>query len=98
MRQTRKVALGPKDVAVERRAGDIVHLRSPHPLGTYPRKLTERLEHWAGVAPNRVFLAHRARSLTYAQALERARRIGQYLLQKELSAERPLVVLMTSIS
>ena len=92
MRLTRKVALGPKDVAVKR-AGAILHLRSPHPLGPYPAKLTERLEHWAALAPNRVFLAHRARTLTYAQALERAKRVGQYLLDKKLSAERPLVVL-----
>ena len=35
----------------------------------------------------------RDRTLTYAQALERAKRVGQYLLDKELSAERPLVVL-----
>ena len=93
MRQTRKVALGPKDVAVERRAGGMLHLRSPHPLGSYPRTLTERLEHWAKRAPERVFLAHRDRTLTYAHALERARRVGQYLLGKQLSAERPLVVL-----
>ena len=82
---------------VERRPGDILHLRSPHALGPYPRKLTERLEHWARHAPNRILLAQRKgqgwRTLTYAQALERARRVGEYLLQRELSAERPLVVL-----
>ena len=93
MRPTRKVALGAKDVAVERRAGGILHLRSPHSLGPYPRKLSERLEHWAAVAPERVFLAQRGRALTYAQALERTRRVGQYLLDKQLSPERPLVVL-----
>ncbi len=93
MRPARKVALGPKDVAVERRAGGILHLRSPHSLGSYPPKLTECLEHWAAVAPDRVFLAQRGRTLTYAQALERAKRVGQYLLDKKLSLERPLVVL-----
>jgi feruloyl-CoA synthase len=97
MRPLRKVALGPRDVLVERRTGDIVHLRSPHALPAYPAKLTERLEHWARVAPERVLFAQRQgdgwRTLTYRQALERARRVGQYLLQKELSPERPLVVL-----
>jgi feruloyl-CoA synthase len=93
MRPARKVALGPKDVAVERRAGGILHLRSPHSLGSYPRKITERLEHWAALAPERVFLAQRDRTLTYAQALERAKRVGQYLLDQALSRERPLVVL-----
>src|SRR5687767_7016137 len=97
MRPLRKVALGPRDVLVERRTGDIVHLRSPHALPAYPAKITERLEHWSRVAPERVLFAQRQgdgwRALTYRQALERARRLGQYLLQKELSPERPLVVL-----
>jgi feruloyl-CoA synthase len=97
MTPIRKVALGPRAVALERRPGDILHVRSPHALGPYPRKLTERLEHWAERAPDRILLAQRNeqgwRTLTYAQALERARRVGEYLLQKELSAERPLAVL-----
>ena len=94
---TRKVALGPTDVEVERRAGGIVHVRSRHGLGPYPQKLTERLEHWAQRAPERILFAQRNgpewRTLTYGQARERARRVGQYLLGKNLSAERPLVVL-----
>ena len=92
-RPIRKAALGPREVVVERRSGGILHLRSPHPLGAYPAKITERLEHWAALAPQRVFLAQRERTLTYAQALEGARRTGQYLLDRELSPERPLVVL-----
>ncbi len=82
---------------VERRAGGIVHLRSPHRLAGFPDKITERLEYWAKAAPDRVLFAQRAgdgwRRLTYREALERARRVGQYLLSKDLSAERPLVVL-----
>src|SRR5688500_6081402 len=97
MRSIRKVALGPKAVSVERSAGGSVYLRSPHALGAYPRKMTERLEHWARAAPDRLLFAQRNasgwRTLTYAGALQRARRVGQYLLDKKLSAERPLVVL-----
>jgi feruloyl-CoA synthase len=97
MRNARKVALGPRDVEVERRTGGIVHVRSPHRLPAYPRTIVERLEHWAKPAPDRVLFAQRSgegwRRLTYKEALERARRVGQYLLDKELSAERPLVVL-----
>ena len=96
-RPIRKVDLGPRDVEVERRAGGTLHLRSPHALPPYPKKLTQRLEYWARTAPDRVLLAQRDgggwRTLTYAQALERTRRVAQYLLQKELSPERPLVVL-----
>jgi len=96
-RPLRRVRLGPRDVVAERRADGAIVLRSPHALADYPAKLTERLAYWAARAPQRVLFAQRAnggwRTLTYAQALERARRVGEYLLRKELSAERPLVVL-----
>ncbi|HEU4442406.1 MAG TPA: feruloyl-CoA synthase [Burkholderiales bacterium] len=96
-RPIRKVALGPRDVEVERRAGGILHLRSPHRLRPFPDRITERLEYWAKAAPERVLFAQRDgsgwRTVSYAQARHRARRVGQYLLQKQLSAQRPLVVL-----
>jgi feruloyl-CoA synthase len=96
-RPTRSVRLGPTDIVAERRVDGCVLLRSPHALGPYPRKLTERLDFWAAQAPGRLFLAQRDgagwRTLSYGQARERARRVGQYLLEQQLSAERPLLVL-----
>ena len=93
----RPVRLGPSDVQVERKPGGAIHLRSPHALDAYPRHLLERLRFWAERAPERTLFAQRSgpgwRKLTYAEALERARRIGQALLDRQLSAERPLVVL-----
>ena len=94
----RKVKLGPADVLLDRRADGTIILRSPHPLGAYPQKLTQRLEHWAKAAPDRVFLAQRARdgawrTLTYAQTLSQVRAIAQSLLQRRLSAERPIAIL-----
>jgi len=89
--------LGPRDVAVERRADGCILLRSPHPLAPYPATLAERLEHWARVAPGRLFLAQREGEgwtrLSYGEALEKARRVAQFLLERGLSPERPLVVL-----
>jgi feruloyl-CoA synthase len=97
-RPIRPVRLGPRDVEWERDADGALLLRSPHPLPAYPRKLTEKLEYWAARAPDRLFLAQRDasggwRSIMYSQALEQARRVGAYLLGKNLSAERPLMVL-----
>ena len=97
-RPNRPLRLGPRDVLVERRSDGCILLRSPHPLGAYPRKLTERLDHWAERAPQRILFAQRNeeggwRTVTYAEARERARRIGEFLLGKNLSAERPLAVL-----
>ena len=97
MRSTRAARLGPTDVLVEHRADGGVLLRSPHPLGPYPPKITERLDHWADAAPERVLLAQRDgagwRTITYREARRRARRVAQYLLQQGVSAERPLAVL-----
>jgi feruloyl-CoA synthase len=93
----RPVRLGPSEVELERRPGGVVHLRSPHALAPYPRHLIERLRYWAERAPQRTLFAQRSgsgwRTLSYGEALARARRVGQALLERELSAERPLVVL-----
>lgn len=96
--RVRQVRLGPRDVVVERGSGGILRLRSAHALDPYPQKLTERLDHWASIAPARVFLAQRGASgawekVTYAEARERARRIAQGLLDRGLSPERPVAVL-----
>src|SRR5215831_15254566 len=94
----RVVRLGPRDVVADRRPDGIIHLKSPHPLPPYPAKLTERLEHWAAVAPERTFLAQRDaagdwRQISYAQTLAQVRRIGAALLERDLSPERPLAIL-----
>jgi feruloyl-CoA synthase len=94
----REVCLGPFDLVLERRPDGTMRARSPHPLGDYPSCLTKRLEHWAARAPDRTFLAKRNltgcwRRLTYAKTLEDVRRIGQALLDRGLSAERPLAIL-----
>ena len=94
----RPVRLGPSDVTVERKPDGTLYLRSPHPLDVYPDKLTLRLEHWAKAAPDRVYLAQRTgdgswRKLTYADALSQVRSIAQALLERNLSTERPIVIL-----
>jgi len=93
-----KLTFGPPDVAVERRPDGALLVRSPHPLGLYPNAMTDWLDHWAKVAPNRVFLAEREgekhwRMVTYAAARQMARRIAQGLIERGLSAERPVAIL-----
>jgi feruloyl-CoA synthase len=94
----RDIRLGPFDLELEHRPDGTIRARSPHPLGDYPVRLTKRLEHWADQAPARTFLAKRNaagawRRLTYAETLQGVRRIGQALLERGLSAERPLAIL-----
>jgi len=85
------------EVDVEKRADGGMLLRSPMALGRSARCVTEWLVDWAARAPERVFLGERAatgwRSVTYREALEAARAIGQGLLEHGLSAERPLAIL-----
>jgi feruloyl-CoA synthase len=95
---TRKVPLGTAEVETRRRTDGTILLRSPHPLGAYPDKITERLLYWARVAPERAFIAQRDatggwRSLNYAEAYARVRAIGQALLDRGLSQERPVAIL-----
>ena len=88
----------PPDTVVHLDEGGRWRASSPHRLPSYPARLTDRLVQWAEQAPDRTFLAVRGdaggwRRLTYATALEDVRRIAQALLDRGLSAERPVVIL-----
>ena len=83
---------------IDRAPGGVVYARSPHPLGAYPGRITERLESWAAEEPDRAFLARRDaqgawRSVSYAETLRRVRAIAQSLIDRKLSADRPIVIL-----
>ncbi len=87
----------PAQVAVDKRADGSTILRSPLALGPCPRALGEWLAHWAQKDPQRIFLAERAgdswRRVTYADALDAARRIGEALLARGLSVAKPVAIL-----
>ena len=78
------------------------YLQAEQPLPPFPHRLTDRLLHWATVAPRRSFMARRERlpdgrtgdwqHLSYAEALDAARCIGQALLDRGLNAERPVLI------
>ena len=94
----RPVNLGPLGTTVRQGANGIVYLSSPHPLASYPRAITERLAHWANVAPDRVLLGERGpdgewRELRFGEAWRRVCRIAQGLLDRGLSVDRPVVIL-----
>ena len=95
----RPVRLAAPDCTVERRPDGALMIRARAQLGPYPDRITERLIHWAERTPDRVFMADRDpangawRSVTYAQTLAQVRAIGAALLQRGLSAERPIMIL-----
>jgi feruloyl-CoA synthase len=98
MTPIRKISLGPSAVATERLADGGMRVRSTTALGPYPVKITDRLEHFARTAPDRVLIGQRDavgewRRITYGEMLDRVRRVGQALLARPLSPERPIAIL-----
>ncbi|ODS59317.1 MAG: hypothetical protein ABS36_01820 [Acidobacteria bacterium SCN 69-37] len=88
----------PADIVVSREADGTIRARSPHPLGPYPTRLTDRLDYWAAATPNRPFLAERDangawRFLTYADARTRTRAVAQAFHDRRLSEDRTVVIL-----
>lgn len=93
----RQVSIGTAPVRVEEKQG-IWRFTSQETLRAYPRCLTDRLLDGVRRHPERTLIAQRDSSgawqrLSYADMLQRARAIGQALLDRGLSAERPLLIL-----
>jgi len=97
MRLRSRLRFAPAEVTVERRADGTTILRSPRRLGPYARAVGDWLVHWAERAPGRVFLAERSgdgwRRVSYGEALDAVRRIGQGLLELGLDSARPVAIL-----
>jgi feruloyl-CoA synthase len=92
------VRLGSLGVSRERRADGVTLIRSTVPVAPHPAKMTELLEHWARHAPERTFLAKREgrgdwRRISYAETLGQVRSIASALLTRNLSADRPIMLL-----
>jgi feruloyl-CoA synthase len=93
----RAISFGNPAVTIDRRGDGTIYLRPKIALGDYPVRITDRLHHWATAEPNRVFMAERDgggwRKITYAQLLASARHIASGLLARDLSPDRPIVIL-----
>ncbi|WP_176329319.1 feruloyl-CoA synthase [Paraburkholderia sacchari] len=93
----RRVAIGSVSPRIEQR-GECWYMEAREPLGRYPERFTDRLASGALAHPDRLLVVRRDgagawQGVTYAQMHEHARAIGEALLQRGLSAKRPLVIL-----
>jgi len=61
-RRVRPVRLAPNDVEFRRTADGVVYMNARRTLGPYPVRITDCLDRWADKAPDRIFLAERARN------------------------------------
>jgi feruloyl-CoA synthase len=94
----REVHLGPAGTQRRDRPDGSTILRSRFELQAYPERLGERLVHWAKVAPDRTFFAARSgqgawETLTYREALDQVRRVGEALLGRSLDPDHGILIL-----
>jgi feruloyl-CoA synthase len=93
---------GCLEATLEQRPDGSQILRSTEALAEHPERVADALAHWAEAAPDRIFVARRDPSvegggewitITYGQMRDRARRVGQALVDRGLSPERPIAIL-----
>lgn len=99
----RPMAFGVTRVVLRDGVPGVRYLRADQALQAFPTRITDRLQHWAQSVPGRTFMARREkladgktgdwRHVTYAEAWVSARNIAQGLIDRGLSAERPVVIL-----
>lgn len=92
------IRIAHQQMTVEQREDGCLLLSTPETLGDYPEVLTDRIAQWAQQDPQRLFMAERDgeggwTGPTYAQAYDSIRSLGQALLSRGLSAERPILIL-----
>lgn len=101
--QYRPLTFGVTQATLRDGATGVHYLVADQALAPYPERLTDRLVHWAQERPQQTLFARRMKNpdgssgdwqhISFAQALDAARRIGQALLDRGLSADRPVLVL-----
>ena len=99
----RPLAFGVTRVTTRPGADGVEYLAADLALEAFDQRMSDRLIHWAKTTPDETFVAQRERlpdgqlgdwrRVSYAQTLDAARRIGQALLDRGLSPERPVVIL-----
>jgi feruloyl-CoA synthase len=92
------VDLGKIDVRQRETKEGAIYLKSSVRLKKHPHRLTDRLVYWATKTPDTVFIGQRDaqgnwRTLTYLETYQKVKSIAQYLLQTEVSTERPIAIL-----
>ena len=99
----RPLTFGVTRVSVKDGAPGVHYVSAEQTLQAFPDRITDRLQHWAQTCPDRTFMARREKlpdgstgawkHISYAQAWTQARNIAQSLINRGLSADRPVVIL-----
>jgi len=90
---------------VQLREGEdaVRYMQADQDLQPFPERLSDRLAHWAALKPEQTFMARRVlqadgsrgdwQHLSYGHAWQRARAIAQGLIDRGLTADRPVAIL-----
>ncbi|MBC5766275.1 feruloyl-CoA synthase [Ramlibacter albus] len=99
----RSMAFGVTRAVLREGAGGTVYVKADVPLEACAHRMTDRFIHWAESDPGRVFMARRVRNadgttgdwkkLTYGEAMQSALSIAQALIDRGLSADKPVAIL-----
>jgi len=99
----REMTFGVTRATLRDGANGTHYFRADQDLAAFPERITDRLVHWAKERPDQTLFAQRVknadgslgewRHVTFAQALDAARRIGQALVDRKLDQERPVLIL-----
>ena len=99
----RALEFGVSHIRVTEGEGGVFYARADQDLAPHAQRMTDRLVHWAQTTPDQTFIAQRVRladgstgdwkHISYAQTLAAARSIAQALVERKLSAERPVIIL-----
>ena len=86
------------DIKMEDREDGSKLLYAVVPLEPHPYRLTERLQHWAAVTPDNIFIGRRNEAgswdtLTYAETFTKVKSIAQALLNRKISTITPVAIL-----
>jgi len=101
--QFRELKFGVTRVTLRDGPPGVHYVLAEQALQSHPERITDRLQRWAASVPERTFMARRVkladgtrgdwRHVSYAEAWASARNIAQGLVNRGLSAERPVVIL-----
>lgn len=94
----RSVRMGDTRVSVSKKDNGTIYIQSTETPDDYPRAITDKLDHWAQNTPDCLFLADRDKTgswqkRSYLETRDEVRNLAQYLVQQDLSEDRPVLIL-----
>lgn len=95
----REVSFWTPAIRIDQQDDGSLILHQDYPLPPVPARVTDPIADWAARAPDRLMLADRDadtgewRKLTYGDALAQMEHLGAWLLARDLSVDRPVMIL-----